>query len=162
VSKALGYTYQNWYVIEYTLSATGSMRRFANNEQTGQRVDTAFNNIPTGTTLVGAQGTLSTTGDLYWGNTATPIATGVSKALGYTYQDWYVIEYTLSATGSMRRFANNEQTGQRVDTAFNNIPTGTTLVGAQGTLSTTGDLYWGNTATPIATGVSKALGYTYQ
>ena len=90
VSRAIGYTIQQFYVVDYVLAADGSARRYVFDTSTGKSNDTPLG-VPTGSTPIGATSYLSPDNTLYafGGKTVSDVA----KAIGYTTQQFYVVEY---------------------------------------------------------------------
>lgn len=157
VSHCVGYAIQNSYVLEYVVASSGAMRRYTNNKASGTSSDTAFSGVPVDSVPLGARSFLAPSKDLYHGS--TQVASGVSSAVAYTFQGSYVIEYVLSANGSIRRFVNDTSTSQQTDSPVTGIPSGSTPVGAQMYITPSNDLYFQQTR--VATGVSRAIGYTF-
>jgi len=97
VAKATGYTLQQFYVVDYILTTNGSARRYVLNTANGQSNDTAVG-VPTNSTPIGATSYLSPDNTLYAFGGKT--VANVSKATGYTIQQFYVVDYTSAPSCS--------------------------------------------------------------
>ena len=97
VAKATGYTLQQYYVVDYVLTTSGSARRFMFDSSTGKSTDTAVG-VPTNSTPIGATSYLSPDNTLYAFGGKT--VANVSKATGYTIQQFYVVDYTSAPSCS--------------------------------------------------------------